>query len=90
MARARKKCIWESEKNPRWKDLANTLQSKKPLLLAFDASPYGLGAVFSHRMLDGRKKPITFASRTLSKAEHNYSQIEKEALAIVYALKKFH
>ena len=62
----------------------------KPLLLACDALPYGLGAVLLHQKPGGSEKPITFASRTLTKTECNYSQIEKDALAIVYAVKKFH
>ena len=62
----------------------------KPITLAVDASPYGLGAVISHICDKGIDRPIADASRTLSSAEKNYSQIEKEALAIVFGLQKFH
>ena len=54
------------------------------IILARNASAYGIGAVLSHRMPDGSDKPVGFVARTLTKAEQNYSQIDKEALACVF------
>ena len=57
---------------------------EQPLRLACDASPVRIGAVLPHIMEDGSERHIAFASRTLTKAERNYSQIDKEALALVW------
>ena len=54
---------------------------KKPLIVGYDAFPYGVRAVVAHLMSDRSEKPIMVASRTLSKAK-NYSQIELEGLLI--------
>ena len=62
----------------------------QPVRLAVDTPSYGLGAVLSHVSDDGEERPIAYASRTLSSSEQNYAMIEKEALAIVFGIKKFH
>ncbi|XP_057299419.1 uncharacterized protein K02A2.6-like [Hydractinia symbiolongicarpus] len=54
-----------------------------------DASPVGLGAVIMQRQPDGILKPIGYASRSLLNAETRYSQIEKECLAILFAIERF-
>lgn len=60
------------------------------VIVTCDSSSYGVGCVIAHKMADGSERPIAFASRTLTKSEAKYTQIEKEALSLVVAVKKFH
>lgn len=57
---------------------------RKPVMIECDASGHGLGAVL---MQEGR--PVAFASRTLSAAERNFVQMEREALGILFACGRF-
>ena len=63
--------------------------SYRPLVLTCDASPYGIGAVLSHNFPKG-EKPIAYASRSLNTSEARYAQIDKESLAIIFGVTKFH
>lgn len=90
---------WSDEEQQAFDKVKTFLQSSnllvhfdgdKPIVLACDASPYGVGAVLSHRMEDGTDRPIAFASRTLAPVEKRYSHLDKEALAIIFGVKHFH
>ena len=59
--------------------------------ISSDASGYGLGAVLLQQQNQSEEgwKPVAYASRFMSETEQRYSQIEKEALGIVWACEKF-
>ncbi|KAG8194442.1 hypothetical protein JTE90_011051 [Oedothorax gibbosus] len=80
---------WEwKEDEERSSSLLVHFDNNKEVELACDASPYGLGAVISHKTAEG-DRPIAFASRSLTKTENNYSHLEKEALALVFVVTRF-
>ncbi|KXJ73223.1 hypothetical protein RP20_CCG016250 [Aedes albopictus] len=63
---------------------------KLDIVVSADASSIGIGARIAHRLPDGTIKAISHASRSLTPAEENYSQIEKEGLALIFAVTRFH
>ena len=60
-----------------------------PIKLYCDASAYGVGACLMH-VIEGKDKPVAYASRVLTPAETNYAQIGREALSIIFGVKRFH
>lgn len=96
-----KGCKWEwnQEQDDAFRIIKNCLASdrvlahfnpKAKVVLTVDASPYGLGAILSQIDVDGTERPVSFASRTLNSAEKKYSQIQKEATAIIFGVRRFH
>ena len=59
--------------------------SKKPVTIQVDASQRGLGATLLQE-----NGPVEFRSKLLTETESRYSNIEREMLAVVFGLEKFH
>ena len=85
---------WEEKHEKAFKALKQSLSSYPVIAypkqgdtftLATDASDVGLGAV----LLATDGAVIEYTSRALTKTEKNFSTIEKECLAIVWATRKF-
>jgi len=84
---------WSSVREDAFRQLQSSLQSAPllaapkldaPFVVCTDASNAGLGAVLEQ---DGRV--VCMASRCLKPHEFNYSTIEKECLAVIFAVKQF-
>ena len=60
-----------------------------PTILTTDASAVALGAQLS-QLQDGVERPIAFAARSLTETERNYATNEREALAALWAMEKWH
>ena len=91
------KVIWTDAQEKAYRKLRATITEKpvlklpditKQFTLRTDASDTGLGAVLLQEH-DGKLFPVSYASRKLLDRERNYSTIEKECLAIVWAVKKY-
>ena len=60
-----------------------------PFVVETDASSVAIGSVLVQKKEDGKVHPIQYASRTMTAPERNYSACEREALAVIIALKNF-
>ncbi|XP_045456466.1 uncharacterized protein LOC123666419 [Melitaea cinxia] len=89
--------IWQNEQQLAFEKLKNCLTTApilaypdftQPFNLTCDASNHAISAILSQGPI-GKDRPIAYASRTLNKAECNYSVTEKECLAIIWGTKTF-
>ena len=64
----------------------------KSLVLTTDASPYGVGACLSHKVVVNNKTrllPIAYASASLKDAQKNYAQVDREGLGVYWGINHF-
>ena len=89
---------WTQECQQSFDSLKNKLASapvlnypslREPFVLETDASIRGLGAILSQTDSKGQTHPVAYASRSLTRAERNYSITELETLAVVWAVSHF-
>jgi hypothetical protein len=85
---------WEPKEEEAFRRIQQALTEKPvlrapdfscPFLLQTDASETGLGAVLS-QIQEGEEHPVLYISRKLTPAERNYATVEREALAIKWAV----
>jgi len=98
LTRKNAKFKWSDEAEFAFKSFGEKLTSppilvypdfKKPFRVVTDASNVGLGAILCQADAEGNEWPISYASRALNTTERSYSTIEKETLALLFALKQF-
>lgn len=99
LTRCSARFLWTKEKEIAFKKIKEELT--QPRILGYydiddrtqiiaDASPVGLGGVLIQIDKSNNSRVIAFASKSLSAVERRYAQTEKEALALVWAVERFH
>lgn len=61
----------------------------KGFIVQTDASGVAVGGVLSQLDDSGYERPVAYASRSITKAESNYTSTELECLGVIFCLKKF-
>ena len=61
--------------------------SEKETMVSSDASSFGLSRVLMQKQPSSKMRPVVYASRSMTETERHYAQIDKEAMAITWALK---
>ena len=101
LLKADTKFVWGTEQSKAFekcKELASNSATlahfdiNLPIVLTTDASPVGLGACLSHRVKENGKtflKPLSYASCSLKPAERNYAQVDREGLAVYWAVRHY-
>ena len=89
--------VWDDSCQKAFQDIKDYLtkppilvgpQAGKPFLLYVRAMDHSLGALLAQKNEDGYEQAVYYLSRTLIGAESRYNPIEKECLALVFAVQK--
>ena len=91
--------VWSKDCQTAFEEFKRILQSdlllvhydpRRPIVVAADACQSGIGGIGYHAREDGSIEAFMHVSRRLTPAETRYSQIEKEALALVWTIMRLH
>ena len=61
-----------------------------PIGIVCDATNVEIGDILFHRYQDSNERPIAIVSKTLTDLQRNYTQLQKESIAIILYRKKFY
>nr|XP_050038393.1 uncharacterized protein LOC126535627 [Dermacentor andersoni] len=90
--------VWQHEQKAAFEKIKELLTSDRCMAkyhpsfattVSADASSLGLGAVLLQTQPSGERRPVVFASRSMTETEQRCSQAEKEALATTWAIQRF-
>ena len=82
--------MWKKKQDNAFHTVKELLKSSGVLVHLDERLPYGVRAILPHQMPNGSECPIGSVSRTLSPAEKRYSQLDREVLAVIFGVKRFH